>query len=138
MMDHNAHTSLTFTRDERLKSKKKIEELFKYGSFFRVPPLQVKYLACPSCSYHQVLIAVPKKFHKKAVVRNLLKRRIREAYRINKPSLFEGGQTYHLIAIMYLSKEILPFSEIEKKLIKLLKRLPVDSSLPNHEASHES
>ena len=70
-----------------------------------------------------VLISVPKKKFKRAVKRNLIKRRMREAYRIHKQELFDAlanNRQRMLVAFLYLDKEILPFSDIEKAMQKAL------------------
>ncbi len=116
---------LSFHKEERLKSKKSIEELFKKGSSFYLTPFRVKYIAGANDA-NKVLIAVPKKLHKKAVARNLIKRRIREAYRLNKSIVSDVSSNFN-IALLYQSKDILTFQEIEKKLITLLHRLAKES-----------
>lgn len=118
-------SDLSFHKEERLNSKKSIEELFKKGSSFYLSPFRIKYLD-HSGDGHQVLIAVPKKLHKKAVTRNLLKRRIKEAYRLNKSIIADLELNFNL-ALLYQSKEILTFQEIEKKLVTLLSRLAKES-----------
>jgi ribonuclease P protein component len=72
----------------------------------------------------QVVITVPKRNFKKAVDRNKLKRRIREAYRKNKSSFYEktGSQSIYLM-LMYTGKTLIEYKEIEEKIIKLLQRL---------------
>ena len=122
-MNESAH-SFSFSKEERLTSKKDIKELFADGSFFHIRPLQFKVLQKVSLAQSQILIAVPKRQHKRAVVRNLVKRRIREAYRLNKHLIKESPS--YLIAIIYLSPEVLSFAEIEQKLIKGLQRLSQD------------
>ncbi|NQZ76990.1 MAG: ribonuclease P protein component [Ekhidna sp.] len=114
----------TFPKAEKLTGKKKIEELFKRGSSFYLNSFQVRYLLIEGEECTQVLISVPKRNFKKAVERNLLKRKIREAYRINKHSLhLKAGVPKYRIAFIYLSKDILSFKEIQAQLIGCLKRL---------------
>ncbi|WP_223833721.1 ribonuclease P protein component [Pedobacter riviphilus] len=76
----------TFRKEERLCSRKHLDLLFKNGSSFLLYPFRISYLFVdvPAHVQAQVVINVPKKRYKRAVDRNLLKRRIREAYRLNK------------------------------------------------------
>jgi len=77
----------------------------------------------------QVAFSVPKKKIKLAVRRNLLKRRMREAYRLNRKSILsteDSGKTLSLVFI-YQHKEILDYSTIEKSMIKLLKKVEEES-----------
>ena len=66
------------------------------------------------------MISVSRKNFKKAVDRNLLKRRIRESFRLNK-NLLQVTPKY-LIAYIYTAKEILTFAQIQERLIKTLNR----------------
>jgi ribonuclease P protein component len=116
-----------FPKSERLHSKVEIEELFSRGQQFSLYPLKIIYLLKeqerPLFS-NQVLFAVPKKRFKRAVDRNLLKRRIREAYRLNKDLLTrKGPEFYLLIGYIYIGREIEKYQVIEKKLKLSLLRL---------------
>ncbi len=74
----------------------------------------------------QVLIAVPAKIHRKAVVRNHLKRIIREAYRQNKAGLYtflQSKQIQCLCAIVYTGKSVLAYGEMESKIIVSLQKI---------------
>ncbi len=112
----------TLKATERLKSKKEIEELFRKSSSFFVRPILLKFSIHEGTGENKLLVVVPKKHQKKAVDRNLLKRRIREAYRQNKHILKVENQHLHL-AFLFLSPEILPFHQIQEKLITLMQRL---------------
>ena len=116
----------TFSKQERLYHKKIIEELFKNGSSNFLYPFLIKYLPSTeeNAPFHQVLISVPKKYFKKAVTRNLIKRKIREIYRTNKQLIYPSEEKYN-IAIIYTGKQILSFKDLKNKLIKVLKRLPI-------------
>ena len=72
---------------------------------------------------HQTLITVPRKRYKKAVDRNCLKRRIKEAYRLNKHVLDHSTTDYLLIGYIYIGKEILDYHLIAEKLKQSLQRL---------------
>lgn len=111
-----------FSKAERLSGKKKIEELFKDGSSIFLHPFLLKF-SVRDQGFHQILISVPKKKFKRAVDRNLLKRRIREAYRLNKSLIYANPERYCDVAFIYQDSKIHSFEEIEKKLIILLNRL---------------
>lgn len=112
----------SFSKSEKLIGKKKIGELFRRGSFFYLDNFQIRHqLATSDSNHHQVIISVPKRTFKRAVDRNLLKRRIREAYRLNKHLLDNCKPLF--IGFVYLSKEILTFQEIQSQLIQCLNRL---------------
>ena len=122
----------TFSKQERLTGKKNIEELFKKSSSFHLYPLLFKFI--PTDEQHtKVLISVPKKNHKRAVDRNLLKRRIREAYRLNKHILTDSSSQGLFLGLIYTSKEILDYKYIETKLISGMNRLVNFKSLVDEE-----
>jgi ribonuclease P protein component len=113
----------TFKKEERLAKEKIIQELFDKGSSFYSYPFRVYFMQNQdsASTVHQVLISVSKKNFKKSVDRNLIKRRIREAYRLNKNLLVDQNKL--LIAYIYSVKEILPSAQIRERLIKTFKRL---------------
>jgi len=71
-------------------------------------------------------VSVPKRLFKRAIDRNLLKRRIREAYRLQKQEFSEflnnAGVRIHLV-IQYKGEEIEAYQVIEKKLHEILEKL---------------
>lgn len=118
----------TFKKEERLCNKRLIEQLFHKGSSFHLYPFRVTFLSSKEIIVPaQVLIAVPKRRFKRAVDRNLLKRRIREVYRVNKQNLLyeflNQQQVKVLFSIQYIGKEIHDFSFIELKLKEVLLKL---------------
>ena len=115
-----------FPKSERLHSKKLIEELFNSNTSFTVYPLRVVYSkkSLHANDPHQMLVSIPKKRFKRAVDRNKLKRRIKEAYRLHKQVLEEGKREFYLlIGYIYVGKEIANYQEVEKKLKQSLLRL---------------
>ena len=116
----------TFSKAERLCSKKLITQLFSKGSAFNLYPLRFVILKAeaPGTEFPQVLISVSKKYFKRAHDRNRLKRQIREAYRLNKHKLMsENGHFLAVLGIIYIGKEKAAYNLIEKKLNSGLVRL---------------
>ncbi len=121
-----------FPKEEHLCRKKLIDELFgKQGSSFGIYPLRLVWIptAAPTAAPPQVLISVSKRIFKRAVDRNRLKRLIREAYRLNKFRLLEGGHAVALLGILYTGKEKSELPLLEKKLIFGLIRLRTDATV---------
>ena len=100
----------TFKKEERLCSVRLIQSLFHSGSSFVVYPFRVVYrFEKRDIGTAQVLISVSKRRFKLAVTRNSIKRRLREAYRLEKgakllPFLDERKQ-YLVFAIQSIGKQ---------------------------------
>ena len=102
---------LRLKKKERLSGKKSIQELFDKGSSFYLYPFKVHFLKAGA---HQFLVSVPKSLFKRAVDRNLIKRRVREGYRLNKVNFVSAH--FFSIAYIYTAKEILPSAVIHQKI----------------------
>jgi ribonuclease P protein component len=118
-----------FKKEERLCSKKSLDLLFKKGSSFLLYPFRLTYLKVTEPHEYpaQVVINVAKKRYKHAVDRNLIKRRTREAYRLQKeillyPSLTNSDELL-LLSIQFIGKEKYEYSFFEKKLALSFKKL---------------
>lgn len=118
----------TFSKAERLNSKKLIDLLFSEGKSFFIYPFKVVLFENKSKEKFpvQVLISVSKRNIKNATDRNKVKRLIRESYRINKEILYkhlENRDTQMVIGLIYTARTILPYAQIESKIILILQRL---------------
>ena len=112
--------SCRFYRQERLKQRKSIQQLFREGKTKTFFPLMLYYKQYDPVDYpfHKLLISVPKKHFKKSVVRNKIKRRIREAYRQHKQMLYnkDTGLPF-LLGYVYISKNVQSYHSIEQQVI---------------------
>lgn len=117
----------TFTKGERICSKKEIEILVTRGKSLFHYPFKVNYLRVGrdkegDCDAG-ILISVPKRNFKRAVKRNLLKRRIRESYRLNKQILLPVADNKTHILLVYVSKQVLDYKEIEASIKEILNKI---------------
>lgn len=116
----------TFKKAERLKSLKVIGGLFKEGHSFGVYPLRLFWSAQPmpeGGAPAQFTVSVAKKNFKSAVARNRIKRKVREAWRLNKHRLYrklEGHPSQFACMVLYVGKEELPTPQVEKAMQTLL------------------
>ena len=124
MMEGEKILKNSFSKKERLCSKKDIKELFNEGSSFFLPPFKIISLyknSSENCFLNQILISVPKRNFKKAVDRNNIKRLIRESYRLNKTLLSSVYNKKELsIAFIYIGKRKYNYHIIESKLKEAL------------------
>ena len=118
----------TFKKTEKLCSKKAIEALFERGNSFYLFPFQVVWLESPLeiPVPSQVAFSVSKKSFKRAVRRNLIKRRIREAYRKNKYKLYEFLESVEkkiIFIIIYKGDFIPDYQSVEDSVRLIIEKL---------------
>lgn len=123
--------SHTFPREQRLRSKRQIDALFKEGKGGFVYPVRYVVLSRETADPEvRVLISVSKRYHKRAYVRNRLKRRVREAYRLHKEDLRElirqRGESLWL-ALLYTTDQELDYRVIERAIVQVLDRVKTAS-----------
>ena len=119
----------TFRKEERLCSRKALEELFG-GGHQSVSAFPIRAVFMPNeLGMVRVLVSVSKRYFKRAVKRNRIKRQLREAYRLQKDLLqpLEGGLD---IAFLWTSDEMLPTEKVFQKVQNILQRIH-ESVAPN-------
>lgn len=114
--------------DERLRSFGAVRRLFQDGHGGFVYPFRyVLYAECDDRLSVKVMFSVPKKNHKRANVRNLLRRRTKEAYRLNKSLLHDCGKLASVdMALIYSSKEVVDYKTIANAVRKILSTIAED------------
>lgn len=115
-------TDCSLARTERLRSLGAIRRLFECGESGFVFPFRYVWYAEPDALPSiEAMFSVPKKFHKRANRRNLLRRRTKEAYRLHKNLLHDIGAPLNLdLALVYCSKEVLPYKTVEHAIRRIL------------------
>jgi ribonuclease P protein component len=118
----------TLGKEERLKSRKGIEQLFKKGKSFSVSPFRVvwQYQTERSGKFLQAGFSVSTKHFKKAVERNRIRRLIKEAYRLQKNELQKSlSQNNKQLAmfLIYTDKEIPAYTLVVEKMFSVMERL---------------
>lgn len=123
-------TNHSFSKSERLTNSKPIEFLFNSGENINCFPFKVvfrfsensdKYASCAQAAF-----VVPKRLFKKAVDRNNIKRKMKEAYRVSKQKLYkslsDNNQKLEFVVI-YIANENMDYKTVENKMQTLLEML---------------
>lgn len=138
---HSTQPDQSFSRAEKLKSRKQIEHLFEHGAKVKAYPLMlafVKHEGEPREAPVQMGFSVSKRKFKRAVDRNRVKRLMREAYRKQKTG-FAAASEQHAFPtdamLIFIGREMPVYSELERKITALLQRW--ESKLLQH-ATHDS
>lgn len=106
-----------YPKYQHLCGETTIALFFSKAQRFTAFPLRVHYTLQPERDYSRFMVSVPKKLFKNAVHRNLLKRRIREAFRQNKPAVSVD------LAVVYMDTEIATYQRIEQALLKAIEKI---------------
>ncbi len=121
----------TLGAEKRLKSQKKIDRLFLAGKrVYKFPLTAVYFFELNEPPGFQIAVSVPKKRFKKAVDRNLLKRRMREAFRLHQHKLNLNAKLEMML--VYSANELQDFDKIENAMLVLIDSL---NSLSNDSIS---
>lgn len=114
----------TYSKAEKLKSKKLFEQLFAEGKSIANYPLRLIYVktVLKETISIKVGVTVSKRNFKSAVKRNRIKRILRESYRCNKSIVFNNSNNNYALLFLYLGKEMPKSIAVEKKMISLLEK----------------
>jgi len=120
----------TFKKHERLHGKKNIDSFFLQGSSFFLHPFIIHHQTVsangisPICT---ILLSVSKRKIPYSTHRNLVKRRMREVFRKNKPLFYDKIKPLKTnslnLAFIYISNVIHKYALIEKKMLESLERI---------------
>lgn len=126
----SAAERFTLSKEERICSKKLINELFTgNGRSMTAFPLRVVFIKRTIVDDQPraaMLVSVPKRYFKHAVDRNRVKRQVREAFRRNKSIITQNLTDDHeavAMAFVWLTNEKFPSSEVENRMVRLLTRI---------------
>lgn len=106
----------TLSKRERLSGKTAVSHLIAHGRYGNASCLRYCILPGNGLPYNRLLVSVPKRNFKRAVRRNLLKRRLREAYRLQKELLGPGND----LMLVYTAREVLPSAVIHAAVASVL------------------
>ncbi len=122
----------TFKKEERLTSKKIIDKLFSEGDSFLSFPLKIVFCKTelPTKSPAQSAFTVGKRNFKLAVHRNLIKRKMRETYRMQKHELYDALKENQLaVFFIFIGKEIPKYEDVNKAMQRGINKLVAEITL---------
>ncbi len=117
----------TFTKDERLCGQLRIKEVVTSGKTVHESPIKLvgKKMQLPTDAPAQVAFAIPRRYMRKAVQRNRMRRLMREAWRLNKAPVNARLKTSNVQCawlFIYQGRTLLTFSETQMKITRSLDR----------------
>lgn len=119
-------TNNTYSKQEKLKSRKALEQLFAKGKSFSVFPIKVFYTVTDDTALVQAGVGVSSRIFKKAHDRNKVKRLLREVYRTQKHPLYTSivaKQAQLNVFFLYIGKELPVFADLQIAMEKTLEKL---------------
>ena len=123
----------TFHKKERICGKTGIAKLLAGGKHGNIPGFRYCYMTDNGLDFNRIMVSVPKKLFKRAVKRNLLKRRIRESWRLQKHSMNASGVD---ILFTYSTKDVLEFQEIQSSVAKIIEKVNKATTIKTSKNEH--
>lgn len=112
-------SAYTLPKAERISGRESVSALVDKGHHLVQGCLKCRFLSDNGLGYSRIMVSVPKRNFKRAVKRNLIRRRIRESYRLNKQALGPGFD----VLFYYAEKEVLTFEAICADMVEALKSI---------------
>ena len=109
----------TLPKAERLSGRTTISTLMRSGKYLSTTGIRCCFLMRDDEAPSRMMVSVPKRLFKRAVKRNLVKRRLRESYRLQKELLPAGVD----LMLIYTSSEILPFADLFEATGRILRQI---------------
>lgn len=137
----NSNVSYRFDKSERLRLRSLVEALFSGGKrqysgplrgvwrVWRAEDTRIPVETISAVARVQVMTVVPKRHVRKAVGRVLIRRRMRECYRLGRnamgelPDVLEREGVYLSLALIYNSRELASYSDIERAVAEILEKV---------------
>ena len=121
---------LSFSKEEKLKSRKMIGEIFEKGHVVKAYPIRIQFLFhdMEDLAPCQVGVSVPKRKFKRAVDRNRIKRQLREVYRLNKSNFvdqLEKKEKKIAMMIIFTASKACDYHDIEKAVKASLSKIRI-------------
>ena len=123
----------TFKKEERLCSRRLIDQLYTEGHRLMAFPFSVQWMSLSPLTSHfsscQVMIVAPKRKFHHAVDRNRVRRLTRECYRLRKPDFYTFLEEHGIsivLSMVYIHNELMTYEQMDKKMDKLFEALKND------------
>lgn len=109
-------------KDERLHGRDNVDSLFKGGASFMAYPFKCVYrFTDENEKLLRIVVSVGKRYHKRAVKRNIIKRRAKEAFRLNKKLFYDAEASSVDLALIYVGKKEETYDIIAHGVTKAIK-----------------
>jgi ribonuclease P protein component len=127
MLIKRTQPELTLKKQDRLKSRKTIQNIFLSNQAVKIYPFKLVWISNSNNKFELKMgVSAPKRVFKLAVTRNFIKRRMRECLRLNKSILIDNLSNKDIslsFMLLYTGNKIVSFDEFNAKIKQLLVKL---------------